>query len=82
MRNGILVASALAVALSMTAVKFAQAQETEQCFGVAKAGKNDCKAGAHDCKGMSKVDSDPQSFVLVPVGTCDKIAGGSMKPKM
>ena len=82
MKNSILVASALAMALSLTAVKFAQAQETEQCFGVAKAGKNDCKAGAHDCKGMSKVDSDPQSFVLVPVGTCDKIAGGSMKPKM
>ena len=49
------------------------------CFGVAKAGKNDCKAGAHDCKGLSTVDSDPQSFVLVPVGTCEKIAGGSMK---
>jgi uncharacterized membrane protein len=82
MRNNIIVVSALAAALSMAAAGMAQAQETEQCFGVAKAGKNDCKAGAHDCKGMSKVDSDPQSFVLVPVGTCDKIAGGSMKPKM
>ena len=82
MRNTIIVVSALAAALSMTAAGVAQAQETEQCFGVAKAGKNDCKAGAHDCKGMSTVDSDPQSFVLVPVGTCDKIAGGSMKPKM
>jgi len=82
MRNTIIVVSALAAALSMTAAGVAKAQDTEQCFGVAKAGKNDCKAGAHDCKGMSKVDSDPQSFVLVPVGTCDKIAGGSMKPKM
>ncbi|HZF34070.1 MAG TPA: DUF2282 domain-containing protein [Candidatus Angelobacter sp.] len=80
MRNGIVVASALAAALSLSAAGVAQAQDTEQCFGVAKAGKNDCKAGAHDCKGLSKVDSDPQSFVLVPVGTCDKIAGGSMKP--
>ena len=80
MRNGIVVASALAAALSMSAASIAQAQDTEQCFGVAKAGKNDCKAGAHDCKGLSTVDSDPQSFVLVPVGTCEKIAGGSMKP--
>jgi len=80
MRNGIVVASALAAALSLSAAGVAQAQDTEQCFGVAKAGKNDCKAGAHDCKGLSKVDSDPQSFVLVPVGTCDKIAGGNMKP--
>jgi uncharacterized membrane protein len=80
MRNSIVVASALAAALSLSAAGIAQAQDTEQCFGVAKAGKNDCKAGAHDCKGLSKVDSDPQSFVLVPVGTCEKIAGGSMKP--
>jgi len=80
MKNGLMVASALAVALSMSAASVAQAQETEQCFGVAKAGKNDCKAGSHDCKGHSTVDADPQSFVLVPVGTCEKIAGGSMKP--
>jgi len=75
MKNSILVASALAAALSMSAASVAQAQDTEQCFGVAKAGKNDCKAGAHDCAGKSTVDSDPQSFVLVPVGTCEKIAG-------
>jgi len=81
MKSGIIVASALAAVLSMSAAGVAQAQDTEQCFGVAKAGKNDCKAGAHDCAGKSTVDSDPQSFVLVPVGTCEKIAGGSMKPK-
>jgi uncharacterized membrane protein len=81
MKNTVFVATALAVALSMTGMKFAQAQDTEQCFGVAKAGKNDCKAGSHDCAGKSTVDADPQSFVLVPVGTCEKIAGGSMKPQ-
>jgi uncharacterized membrane protein len=81
MRNAIFVASALAVALSMTTIPTAQAQETEQCFGVAKAGKNDCKAGAHDCAGKSTVDADPQSFVVVPKGTCEKIAGGSLQPQ-
>ncbi|HUL06079.1 MAG TPA: DUF2282 domain-containing protein [Candidatus Acidoferrum sp.] len=81
MKNSILVASALAAALSLSTTSVVQAQDTEQCFGVAKAGKNDCKAGAHDCAGKSTVDSDPQSFVLVPVGTCEKIAGGSMKPQ-
>jgi uncharacterized membrane protein len=80
MRNAVFVASALAVALSMTAVASAQAQETEQCFGVAKASMNDCKAGAHDCAGKSTVDADPQSFVVVPKGTCEKIAGGSLQP--
>jgi uncharacterized membrane protein len=81
MRNAVFVASALAVALSMTSVPTAQAQETEQCFGVAKAGKNDCKAGAHECAGQSTVDADPQSFVVVPKGTCEKIAGGSLQPQ-
>ena len=81
MKNTLLVASALTMALSMTGLKFAQAEDTEQCFGIAKADKNDCKAGAHDCAGKSTVDADPQSFVLVPVGTCEKIAGGKLKPQ-
>ena len=81
MKNTLLVASALTMALSMAAAGTAQAQETEQCFGVAKAGKNDCKAGAHDCAGKSEVDADPQSFVLLPKGTCEKIEGGSLQPQ-
>jgi uncharacterized membrane protein len=48
----------------------AAAQDTEMCYGIAKAGENDCKAGAHDCAGMSTVDYDPASFKLVPKGTC------------
>jgi uncharacterized membrane protein len=78
-KNAILVASAVAAALSMLSV--AQAQETEQCYGVAKAGQNDCKAGGHDCKGQSETDADPDSFVLLPVGTCKKIDGGSLTPQ-
>lgn len=81
MKNAILVASALTVALTMAATGAAKAQETEQCFGVAKAGKNDCKAGAHDCAGKSTTDADPQSFVLLPKGTCEKVAGGSLQPQ-
>ena len=81
MKNGIIVASALAVALSMSAANVAQAQETEQCYGVALAGQNDCKAGSHECKGQSEVDSDPDSFVLVPKGSCQKIDGGSLQPQ-
>ncbi|MGH6932388.1 MAG: BufA1 family periplasmic bufferin-type metallophore [Dongiaceae bacterium] len=81
MKNTILVASALAVAISMSAMPGANAQDTEQCYGVAKAGKNDCKAGSHDCAGHSTADADPASFVLVPVGTCEKIAGGSTTPQ-
>jgi uncharacterized membrane protein len=82
MRSTVFVASALAVALSAALVANAQAQqETERCYGVAKAGQNDCKAGSHDCKGQSEVDADPDSFVLLPVGTCKKIEGGSLQPQ-
>jgi uncharacterized membrane protein len=43
----------------------------EKCYGVAMAGKNDCKAGAGtSCAGTSKVDYQANAFKNVPVGTC------------
>lgn len=55
--------------------------EMEKCFGIAKAGKNDCSSNksAHSCAGQATKDNDPMDFVAVPKGTCDKIAGGTMK---
>lgn len=65
------IAGALAAAFgSLVATSPSYAQETEMCYGVAMAGENDCKAGAHDCKGHSTVDYDGESFKLVPKGTC------------
>jgi uncharacterized membrane protein len=81
MKNTILVASALAAALSASVSSAAQAQETERCYGVAKAGQNDCRSAGHDCKGQSEVDADPDSFVLLPIGTCKKIDGASLQPQ-
>jgi uncharacterized membrane protein len=51
---------------------------TEHCYGIAKAGKNDCASAAHSCAGQSTKDMSKADFVAVPVGTCAKIAGGSM----
>ncbi|WP_179405520.1 DUF2282 domain-containing protein [Burkholderia guangdongensis] len=70
----------LAVALASvaaTAVATAQAEETVQCFGIAKAGQNDCasKTGVHDCAGEAKVDNDKGDFKNVPKGTCEKLGG-------
>ena len=63
----------------------AAAAEQEKCFGVSRAGQNDCAAGAHDCKGHSKVDWDPASFKLVPKGSCTTMKTpmgmGSLEPK-
>lgn len=53
----------------------------EKCYGVAKAGKNDCASGKHSCAGQSTADNDPSAFVAVPKGLCDKIVGGSTEAK-
>jgi uncharacterized membrane protein len=58
----------------MTAAKPAM----EKCFGIAKAAKNDCAAGAHSCAGQSTKDFDKASFVSLPAGVCAKLAGGSL----
>jgi uncharacterized membrane protein len=51
----------------------------EKCYGVAARGKNDCAEGAHSCVGQATHDRDKASFVLLPKGDCQKIAGGSLK---
>ena len=49
--------------------------EKERCYGVAKAGQNDCAAGpGTTCAGTSKVDYQANSWKLVPKGTCEKTA--------
>jgi uncharacterized membrane protein len=48
----------------------------EKCYGVAARGKNDCAEGQHSCVGQATRDRDPASFVLVPKGDCQKLAGG------
>jgi uncharacterized membrane protein len=59
----------------------AQAADSEKCYGIAKAGKNDCAAGSHSCAGQAAKDSDPASFVALPKGLCEKITGASLTPK-
>lgn len=49
----------------------------EHCFGVAKAGKNDCAAAGHACAGQASKDMDKASWVSLPMGVCGKLAGGS-----
>lgn len=83
--TAVALAGAMATALgSVTLTAPAFSQEMEKCYGIAKAGENDCAAGAHDCKGMSTVDYDPASFKEVPAGTCEdmEVDGhmGSLEP--
>lgn len=74
--------AALGLTLSATATQ-AASNETEKCYGVAKAGMNDCggKGLTHSCQGQSKKDNDPNEWISVPKGTCSKITGGSLTPE-
>ena len=82
MKTPLLIASALATALSFTVGPIAQAtDDKEKCFGIAKAGKNDCQTATHSCAGTATADAAGDSWIYVPKGTCDKLTGGSMEPK-
>ncbi|MCV2360215.1 DUF2282 domain-containing protein [Paucibacter sp. TC2R-5] len=76
------VSVALACALALGAVQAAQAADAskEKCFGVAKAGQNDCAnlAGTHSCAGQSKLDGDAGEWKLVPKGECKPMGGFSL----
>jgi uncharacterized membrane protein len=67
----LVVAGALAAALSAQMTTAAHAADMEKCYGVAMAGKNDCAAGpGTTCAGTSKVDYQGNAWSLVPAGTC------------
>lgn len=66
-------------AAQVAAAKRAEAETrgaTEPCFGIARAGKNDCRTKAHVCAGWARRDRDPGAFIYVPDGTCERIVGG------
>lgn len=90
MNKKAMVGSALAGILTAGIMASASAQPApkpdfsfEKCYGVAKAGMNDCAAadGSHSCAGQSTADGDGGSWVYVPQGTCDKLVGGSTEPQ-
>ena len=83
-------AATLALAVAGAAIAAPAAAQTkpamEKCFGVALAGKNDCKAGAGtSCAGTSKADYQGNAWKLVKAGTCEKTKTpkgfGSLNPK-
>jgi uncharacterized membrane protein len=71
------------IALCAADTTTAQTQSTpkEKCYGVSKAGQNECAAGKHSCAGTSRVDNDPTAWKLVAKGTCEKLGGKLTPPK-
>jgi len=79
-----LVSSALAAALSLGLVAQAQAADAakEKCYGIAKAGQNDCASasGSHSCAGQAKTDKAPDEWKYVAKGSCEKEGGSTKAP--
>lgn len=73
----IAIASALAAALVLPVAAQAQGN-MEKCYGISKAGKNDCQTVKSSCAGTSKLDAEPDAWISVPRGACDKIIGGKL----
>ncbi|MFZ4763297.1 MAG: DUF2282 domain-containing protein [Alphaproteobacteria bacterium] len=78
-----LLAAALSAAIFSVGVahagdKMEKKEEREKCYGVAKAAKNDCAAkdGSSSCAGQAKTDANPNDWVYVPKGLCEKLVGG------
>ncbi|MGH8800498.1 MAG: BufA1 family periplasmic bufferin-type metallophore [Casimicrobiaceae bacterium] len=72
---------ALGFAASVSAQPVPVQGGKDKCYGIAKAGQNDCAAGKHACAGQSSVDNDPASWKYVAKGTCEKIGGKTTAPK-
>jgi len=92
--SGLAAAVTLALAMQTTPVRAASpemekmmkeadqginAGKIEKCYGVNKAGKNDCQTATASCAGTSTKDFDKAAFVIVPRGTCSKLGGGNLK---
>lgn len=76
----VLAAVSAALALGLTAVPVAaQDKAKEKCYGIAKAGQNDCASlsGTHSCAGQSTVDNAPDEWKYVPKGQCGAMKGMS-----
>ena len=75
-----IVAAAIAGLLALGGTAALAQDKQEKCWGLAKAGQNDCGSNktAHSCAGQSKKDYDPNDFKMTKAGTCVQM-GGSLE---
>ena len=78
--------AALAAVAATAAVAYSGPADTpdfkfEKCYGVSKAGLNDCQTSTHSCAGTSTADNQGDAWLYLPAGTCAKLTGGSPDPK-
>ena len=44
--------------------------EAEKCYGISRAGKNDCQTANSSCAGTSKRDAQGDAWIYMPAGSC------------
>jgi uncharacterized membrane protein len=67
--------------LSIAPTAMAAKKDMEKCYGIVKAGQNDCQTSNSLCAGTAEIDNKSTAFIVVPKGTCAKMTNGSLKPK-
>ena len=79
MNQRLIASTALAsvLALGLAGQAAAQDKPKEKCYGIAKAGQNDCAnlSGSHSCAGQAKTDKAPDEWKYVAKGTCKEMGG-------
>jgi uncharacterized membrane protein len=87
-KTNLLVASAMIAALAMPMASNAQSGpapkpkfDAEKCYGIAKAGRNDCQTANSSCAGTSRRDGQKDAWIYVPAGTCERLVNGSGQPR-
>ena len=73
-------AVAALVAAGLAQPAQAQDKDKEKCYGIAKAGQNDCGTATHTCAGKAKKDNAPDEWKYVAKGTCEKLGGKTQPP--
>lgn len=53
----------------------------EKCYGLVRAGMNDCATATAKCAGSATQDSQPDAYVFMPAGLCKKLVGGKLQSK-
>ena len=85
--NAVVLASAALVALAaihrythaLPGSEAAFKLSRERCYGVARAGQNDCGTAQHACAGRAAEDRGADEWISLPAGTCARIAGGRVR---
>ena len=73
---------ALTATTALINAAYAESQDKmEKCYGIVKTAMNDCQTATASCAGSSTKDNQPDAFIFLPKGDCNKIVGGSLTSK-